>query len=112
MLSHKGIMGLAHAAGVFVQVLGQTHERLRRRGAVDGLTDPPDGIGAELEIAPIIKAVDGARQPNVALLNQVTERQPGVAKLAGDTDNQAQVAADHLLFGLFHQGMEVTEVVP
>src|SRR5215831_13373516 len=112
MLSYKGIVGLAHAAGIFVQVLGQTHERLRRRGTVDGLADPPDGIRTELEIAPVIKAVYGTHQANITLLNQVTEWQPGVAKLAGDANHQAQVAAHHLLFGLFHDAVEMTEIAP
>ena len=74
---------------------------VRGEGALDGLLDPPGGVGAEL--APLIgvEALDGLDQPEVAFADEVHERQPEIIVILGDTDDQSEVRLDHLLAGGF-----------
>ena len=78
--------------------LDHVHRDADRAGLVrdrpgDRLADPPRGVGAELVAAAVLVFVDGPHQAGVALLDQVQERQPAVAVLLGDRDDQPQVAA-------------------
>src|SRR5262245_58451478 len=69
-------------------------------GAGDGLTDPPRRVGRELVSAPPLELVDGAHEPDVALLDEVEELQPAVHVALGDRHDQPEVGLDQLLFGV------------
>ena len=64
----------------------------------DILFDPPDGVCAEFMTEVRIEFVDGAHQPEVALLNNVVERNASVAEFAGDTDDQTEVIFEDFVF--------------
>ena len=69
--------------------------RLLGDRAVDGLADPPGGIGAELEARGAGSNLLTARsRPEVAFLDQVQERDAAPQVAFGNTDHQAQVGAD------------------
>jgi len=68
--------------------------------ALDRLPDPPGGVGRELEAAPVVELVDGADQAQVALLDEVEQRQPAVGVLLGDGDDEAQVGLHQVVPGL------------
>src|SRR5439155_23009480 len=57
----------------------------------DGLTDPPRGVGRELEALPPVELLDGVHQAEVALLDQVEEGETRSLVLLGDGDDQPQV---------------------
>jgi hypothetical protein len=94
------------APHVIAAILRKPHQGLRGAGTVDGLSDPPDGIGAELQIASIVKIVHRPHQPDIAVLNEVAEGHAGIAELVDDTDHQTQVVVDHLLFLFFHDAVD------
>src|SRR3954452_11056107 len=66
-------------------------------GARDGLADPPGRVGRELEALAVIELLRRADEAQRALLDEVQEREPLVAVVLGDRDDQAQVRLDHLL---------------
>ena len=68
-------------------------------GPVNGLADPPGGIGAELEFAAELKLLDRPDQSLVAFLDQVKERKATTGVFFGDRDHQAQVGFDQVLTG-------------
>ena len=63
------------------------------------LADPPGRVGGELEAFAPVELLDGTDQAEHALLNQVEERQPLTSVVLRDRDDEAQVAADHLVLG-------------
>jgi hypothetical protein len=63
--------------------------------ALDGLADPPGGVGRELEIAAPVELVDGPDQPDGAVLDQVGKRHAVSPEVLGDRYHQAQVGFDH-----------------
>ena len=65
--------------------------------ARNGLPDPPRRVRRELEAAAPVELLDGADQPERALLDQVEERQPLVPVVLRDRDDQAEVGLDHVL---------------
>ena len=71
--------------------------RLVGERARDRLADPPGRVGRELEALAVVELLRGAHQAERALLDQVQERQPLVAVVLGDRDDEAQVRLDHLL---------------
>ena len=62
--------------------------------------DPPDGVGGELQAAPIIEPFDRSDQTDGPLLDQVLELNATPAITLGDREHQPQVAFDHLLLGM------------
>ena len=74
--------------------------------AGDGLADPPRGVGGELEALAPVELLDGVHEAEVALLDQVQQRQAGGLILLGDRDDQAQVRLHEGLLGLLalHDG--------
>ena len=68
-------------------------------GAGDSLTNPPGGIGGELEALGVVELLDGADKAQVALLDEVQEEHAAAYVALGDRDHQAQVGADELLLG-------------
>ena len=63
----------------------------------DGLADPPDGVGDELDALGLVELVGGADEAEVALVDQVGERDALVLILLGDRDDEAEVAAHQLV---------------
>jgi hypothetical protein len=70
---------------------------LLRQRLEDGLADPPDGVGDELDALGLVELVRGPDQAEVALVDQVGERDALVLVLLGDRHHEAQVAADQLV---------------
>ena len=70
---------------------------LARERGQDRLTDPPHGVRDELHALVGIELPGGGEQADVALADQVDERQAAVLVLLGDGDDEAQVALDELL---------------
>ena len=69
-------------------------------GAGDALADPPGGVGRELEAAAVVELLDGADQAQVALLDQVEERDRGPRVALGDRDDEAQVGLGQSPLGI------------
>src|SRR6266508_4494357 len=70
---------------------------LTRKRALARLSDPPSGVGRELEAATPVELLDGAVQPDHTLLDQVEQRQVVPLIALGDRDDQAQIRVDHPL---------------
>ena len=60
----------------------------------DRLADPPGGVGRELEALAPVELLHRVHQAQVALLDQVQQRQPGRLVLLGDRHHQAEVGLD------------------
>ena len=80
--------------------------RLLGDRAVDGLADPPGGIGAEFEAAAWVELVDRPQQAQVALLDQVQEGDAAPQVALGHADHQPQVGADDGRVGLVGAGAD------
>ena len=65
--------------------------------APDALLDPPRRVGREAALGGGVEALDGAHQSEVALLDQVEERQAAIVVVLRDADDEAEVRADELL---------------
>ena len=94
-LAFEAAPGLGHPGE---QVAGVDREPHGAAGvgdaAGDGLADPPGGVGGELEALAPVELLDRVHQAQVALLDQVEQRQLGGLVLLGDGDHQAQVGLD------------------
>jgi hypothetical protein len=66
----------------------------------DGLADPPRGVGGELEALAPVELLDGVHQAEVALLDEVEEREPGGLVLLGDGHDEAQVGLHERALGV------------
>ena len=66
----------------------------------DRLTDPPGGVGGELEALAPVELLDGVHQAKVALLDQVEERQARRLILLGDRDDESEVGLHEGALGL------------
>jgi len=69
-------------------------------GALDGLLDPPRGVGGKARALRGVEAFDGADEADVSLFNQVGEGEAAVGVVFGDGDDEAQVRA-HERFARF-----------
>jgi len=69
--------------------------RLIRERTRDRLADPPGGVGRELESPAVVELLRRADEADRALLDQVEERQPLVAVVLRDRDDEAEVRLDH-----------------
>ena len=65
--------------------------------ALDGLADPPRGVGRELVALAPVELLDRADEADDPLLDQVEERQAVTLVALGDRDDEAQVGVDHPL---------------
>ena len=81
---------------------------------LDGLADPPRGVGRELVAAAPVELLDGADQAEVALLDQLREVHRGApGELRRDRDHEAQVGADEVVEGLLavaHRALQLLAV--
>ncbi len=66
----------------------------------DRLTDPPRGVGRELEALSVVELLRRAHESERALLDQIEEGEALVSVVLGDRDHEAQVRLDHLLLGV------------
>src|SRR5215218_10083647 len=57
----------------------------------DGLADPPRRVGRELETLAVVELLDGPHQPDVALLDQVEQRDAPSSILLRYRDNEPEV---------------------
>ena len=67
--------------------------------AGDGLPDPPGRVRRELEALGVVELLDRADQAEVALLDQVQERQAVAGVALGQRDDQPQVGLQQVLLG-------------
>ena len=74
--------------------------RLVGQGARDRLADPPGGVGRELVAPAVVELLDRADEAQVALLDEVEQRQPAAHVALGDRDHEAQVGLGELALGL------------
>ena len=100
----QGLQQLASGAGHLGDLLVDVHGEADGAGqlgqpAADGLTDPPHGVGRELEALGVVELLDSADQADVAFLDDVAERHAAVAELLGDRHDQPQVGAQHVVLG-------------
>src|SRR5439155_1526883 len=63
----------------------------------DRLTDPPHGIGDELDPLGLVELVGRPDQPEVALVDQIREGDALVLVFLGDGDDEPEVGADQLV---------------
>ena len=70
------------------------------QGPLDRLLDPVAGVGAEARADARVEALDGPKEPEVSLLDEVGERQATIGVAAGDVDDEAEIGADHVIAGL------------
>jgi hypothetical protein len=71
--------------------------RLVHDRALDVLADPPGGVGGKAEAAFRVEFLQRVDQAEVALLDQVEQRNAAVQVVLGDVHDQPQVVLDHLL---------------
>ena len=64
--------------------------------AGDRLPDPPGRVGRELEALGVVELLDGADQPEVALLDQVQQRHAAAGVALGQRDDQPQVGLEQV----------------
>ncbi len=67
----------------------------------DGLANPPDRVGNELEAARLVEALGRLDQAVVALVDQVGQAQTLSLVLLGDGDDEAQVGTGELVQRFF-----------
>ncbi len=68
--------------------------------AGDRLTNPPGGVGGELEALAPVELFDGVHETEVALLDEVKQRQARGLVLLGDRNHEAEVRLDEGAFGV------------
>src|SRR5207244_11101663 len=73
--------------------------RLVGQGPGNGLPDPPGCVRRELEALAVVELLRGPDEADRSLLDQIEEREPLVAVLLRDRDNETQVCLHHLLLG-------------
>src|SRR5215211_7018989 len=81
---------------VLVDLLDHVHRDPDRTSFVgyrpgDGLTDPPRRVGRELEALAVVELLDGPHQPDVALLDQIEQRDAPSGILLRDGDDEPEV---------------------
>src|SRR5262249_59635405 len=84
--------------------------------ARDGLPDPPRRVGRKPRAALGVEFFDRAQQAEVALLDEVWQRQPAIEIAPRDLHDQAQVRFDHSLLGRLvagaHTARELVLLLP
>ena len=97
---HKTVNGLNHVNG------NPDRPRLVGDRAGDGLTDPPGGVGTELESLLVIVLFHRLQQAQVSLLDQIQELHAPAHIALGNADHQTEIcfreALSRLLIALVH----------
>ena len=111
----RDLLGRGLAAELLPQVFGGPHDArevgraverhphrpaLARERGQDRLADPPHGVGDELDALVGIEFAGGGEEADVALADQVGEREAAVLVLLGHRDDEAEVALHQLLHRL------------
>ena len=78
--------------------------------ALDRLTDPPGGVGGELEALAPVELLDGVDEAEVALLHEVEERHARRLVALGDRHDQAEVRLHELTLGVLALADQLLEV--
>ena len=68
--------------------------------AGDGLTDPPRGVGGELEALRPVELLDSSDEAQVAFLDQVQEEHAAAGVALGQRHHQSQVRLQQVVLGL------------
>ena len=91
------LVGNPAQLGNFIdQVDGQANRfALIGQRSLNGLLDPPRCVGAQLAAFFGVKPLDRFHEADIALGNEVQERETEIAVVACDLDYQAEVRADH-----------------
>ena len=93
--------GAAHLGDLVDEMDGQADcLRLVRERAFDGLLDPPSGIGRELAALTGIEALHGLDEADVALADQVEQREAEVFIIHRDFHDEPEVGLDHVIASL------------
>jgi hypothetical protein len=58
----------------------------------NGLTDPPHGVGNELDALGLVELVRGANEPEVPFVDEIAETHALVLVLLGDGHHEPEVA--------------------
>ena len=66
-------------------------------GLENRLADPPDGVGDELDALGLVELVGRADQAEVALIDEVFQRNTAFAVQLGHQDHEAQIGLDQAL---------------
>ena len=74
----------------------------------DTLTYPPNGIGAEFEPTRRVKPLDGIDEAQIALHDQVLERNTLMDKGFGHGNNKTQITFDKALLGILIASLRQT----
>ena len=86
---------------------------IRGQGTGHGLANPPGGIGGEAIAQAMVKPVDGVEEAQIALLDQVEERQATTRRVvARDTHHQPQIGLDHASARLVSTGNHLRRSLP
>jgi len=99
------LVGELPSGGIYLLVaLGDLHGEANGApvlldGPLEGLTDPPGGVGGEPEAALPIELVDGTHQAEGALLDEVGEVDATVLVASCPVDHEAEVGRHHLPTG-------------
>jgi hypothetical protein len=78
--------------------------------AADGLADPPRRVGRELVAAAVVELLDRAEQPEVALLDEVEQRQALALVALRDGDDEPEVRLDEALLGALAVAVDLVEL--
>src|SRR5690554_356844 len=108
------------AAELLEQGRGPPADLVERAGAVErdaydaalfrerleyGLPDPPHGVGDELDALGLVEFPGGPDEAEVALIDEVAERDALVLVLLGDADDEPQVGANEFVEGFLAAGL-------
>ena len=72
---------------------------LLSQGLQDGLADPPDRIGDELELLGLVEALGGPDQSEVALVDEIRHGKALVLVIPADRHHELEVRVDQLVEG-------------
>jgi len=83
-------------------LVGDVHREANRAALVgertrDSLADPPRRVGRKLVAHLVVELLDRADQPEVALLDQVEERDSGFRVVPGDRHHEPEIRLDQFL---------------
>ena len=96
-LNRELVVGAGHLPHLLARVHGHPYgPALVGDGPLDGLPDPPGGVGGEAEAPLRVELVRRPHEPYVALLDEVPEGQALAPVLLGDRDDEPEVPLDEL----------------
>src|SRR5688500_9810438 len=76
---------------------------------VDGLANPPTGIGRKLDTALGVESLHGPHEPSISLLDEIQKGEMGALVAFGHVDHQTQVGENHLRLGLLEFSLRARE---